>query len=218
MKSFTGALIIFILGLATGVTYHDKLLINTQSLQEIEHPQIVLHNNLEDSTPAPAPVLKANADLPKIDLCFTPPKKHCAYLIAELIDKAESSIYMQAYGLTHPEIIRSLIQAKQRGLEVKVLLDRSNLKQKYSRLEELQQAGIEVSIDVVQGIAHNKVIIIDEFKTITGSFNFTVAADTRNAENVVIIEDKKIAKNYLLNWMNRKSLNKSNRLNEEIYQ
>lgn len=215
MKNFIGALIIFISGIMTGVTYHEGLLATIHPLVEIKPQQITFHD-LEATSPVST--LETSTDLPKIELCFTPPKAICAHLIAELIDKAQSSIYMQAYGLTHPEIIRSLIQAKQRGLEVKVLLDRSNLKQKYSRFKELQQAGIEVSIDVVPGIAHNKVIIIDELKTITGSFNFTVAADTKNAENVIVIEDKEIAKNYLLNWFERKSLNREHRLDEAVHQ
>lgn len=215
MKKFIGVLVIFVSGITTGVTYHEGLLATIKPLVEIKPQQIVFRDTEDVSN---APVLEINTKLPKVDLCFTPPNKHCAHLIAELIDKAKSSIYMQAYGLTHPDIIRSLIQAKQRGVEVKVLLDRSNLKQKYSRLQELQQAGIEVSIDVVPGIAHNKVIIIDELKTITGSFNFTVAADTRNAENVVIIEDKEIAKNYLVNWLNRRSLNRERVSDEAVRQ
>ena len=214
MKKFTGALIIFILGVTAGVTYHEGLLATIQPLQDIKHQQIVL-TDLKDASPA----LKANTDLPKIELCFTPPKKHCAHLIAELIGKAQSSVYMQAYGLTHPEIIDSLLKAKQKGVEVKLLLDRSNLSPRYSSmLQELRQAGIEVMIDRVPGIAHNKVIIIDELKTITGSFNFTVSADTRNAENVVIIEDRKVAKNYLLNWLERKARSRERELDEKIYQ
>ena len=36
------------------------------------------------------------------------------------------------------------------------------------------------------------------------SFNFTDAADNRNAENLLLIEDKDIASKYLVNWQNRK--------------
>jgi phospholipase D len=59
-------------------------------------------------------------------------------------------------------------------------------------------------MDIVPGIAHNKVMIIDEKKVITGSFNFTDAADKRNSENVIIIEDKETVKQYINNWYNRK--------------
>ena len=53
------------------------------------------------------------------------------------------------------------------------------------------------------GIAHNKVMIIDNQKVITGSFNFTTAADTKNAENVLLIEDAQLAEQYLINWHKR---------------
>ena len=52
-------------------------------------------------------------------------------------------------------------------------------------------------------IAHNKVMIIDDKEVITGSFNFTDAAQKRNAENVVFISDTKLAKEYAQNWAKR---------------
>lgn len=74
--------------------------------------------------------------------------------------------------------------------------------------QDLKAAEIEVSFDKMPGIAHNKVMIIDKHKIITGSFNFTDAADTRNAENVLLIEDANIAAKYLDNWLNRKKQSK----------
>ena len=49
-------------------------------------------------------------------------------------------------------------------------------------------------------IAHNKIIIIDGETLITGSFNFTKAAEERNAENLLVIRDKKLASLYVRNW------------------
>ncbi|HMJ89503.1 MAG TPA: phospholipase D-like domain-containing protein [Candidatus Acidoferrum sp.] len=43
-------------------------------------------------------------------------------------------------------------------------------------------------------------MIIDEQMVISGSFNFTKAAEERNAENVLIIDEKAIAAKYLRNW------------------
>ena len=93
--------------------------------------------------------------------------------IGRLIDQAESSIYVQAYGITSNAIANRLIAAHNRGLRVSVLLDKSNLTDKYSQISRLRKSGINVSIDQVPDIAHNKVMIIDERIVITGSFNFT---------------------------------------------
>ena len=86
---------------------------------------------------------------------------------------------------------------------VRILLDGGNLSNNQQVLTELLKYGIDVRFDKMPGIAHNKVMIIDNNKVITGSFNFTSAADHRNAENVILIEDANIASIYLKNWMNR---------------
>jgi phosphatidylserine/phosphatidylglycerophosphate/cardiolipin synthase-like enzyme len=61
-------------------------------------------------------------------------------------------------------------------------------------------AGIPTYIDAKHAIAHNKVMIIDQMTVITGSFNFTKAAEVNNAENLLVIRSKELAKIYLDNW------------------
>lgn len=170
----------------------------------------VSENNIQDlfgkkepATSSSDPVLIGTSE---IDLCFTPPSG-CSKIIADLISKANESIYVQAYGITSTEIVDELIYAHARGVKVRVLLDKSNLQDRYSKMKLLQEAGIDVSIDKVTGIAHNKVIIIDLQKVITGSFNFTKSADSRNTENVIMVNDKEIAGRYLQNWLSRKQKN-----------
>ena len=135
----------------------------------------------------------------EVATCFTPPSG-CGTVIANLISKAEKSIYVQAYGFTSGEIAKALINARNRRVEVRVLLDKSNIGAKYSKMRDLRKAGIEVLIDEVSGIAHNKIIIIDGSAVITGSFNFTTSADIRNTENVIIVQNKPLAQKYLQNW------------------
>jgi phosphatidylserine/phosphatidylglycerophosphate/cardiolipin synthase-like enzyme len=60
--------------------------------------------------------------------------------------------------------------------------------------------GIPTYIDPVHGIAHNKIIIINREVVITGSFNFTRAPEENNAENLLIIRSKELAREYLVNW------------------
>ena len=163
MNKIIKSLLVLIFGVAIGTTYHDEInSIILHQLGEVGYQHQLeskpdLENAYGNNSLQPNTVATTS---PKIDLCFTPPS-NCARLITDVIDQAKSSVYMQAYGLTHPEIISSLIKAKGRGVQVRVLLDRSNLTQKYSKIEELKQAGIEVGIDTVSGIAHNKIIISD---------------------------------------------------------
>ncbi|MGD0275934.1 MAG: phospholipase D-like domain-containing protein [Syntrophales bacterium] len=64
--------------------------------------------------------------------------------------------------------------------------------------------GIPTYIDVMHAIAHNKIMIIDRETVIMGSFNFTKAAEEKNAENVLILKNKELAAIYINNWMKHK--------------
>jgi phospholipase D len=155
------------------------------------------------------PIVKQADDDYSISFCFTPPTRHCADEIAVEISKATTSLYLQAYGLTSRVIVDEIISARKRGVEVRAILDKSNLTTKNSLMQDLEAKNIPVKIDTVAGIAHNKVIIIDHKIVITGSFNFTKSADTRNAENVVFIHDKKSAEQYITNFNSRYSKSKN---------
>jgi phospholipase D len=145
-------------------------------------------------------------DLEEVSLCFTPPSG-CAELIAKEISQAKQDIYIQAYSFTSKKIITQIITAFHKNVKINILVDKSNLTDHYSKISLLQNAGIKVKIDKISGIAHNKVIVIDKEKVITGSFNFTNDADKRNAENILLIKDKKIAAMYIQNWEKRYNAN-----------
>ena len=59
---------------------------------------------------------------------------------------------------------------------------------------------MSVKIDSEHAIAHNKVMVIDGETVITGSFNFTKAAEENNAENLLVIRDRTLAERYTKNW------------------
>jgi phospholipase D len=138
---------------------------------------------------------------PDLDTCFTPPHNQCGSFIVNHINQAKYSIYVQAYGFTHPDIINSLKEATKRNVHVEIILDSSNFsKKKLPLIKELEQEGIIIHKAKVSGIAHNKVMIIDDQKVITGSFNFTKSADVRNAENILVVTNKNLAAKYKKNW------------------
>jgi len=136
---------------------------------------------------------------PAPDVCFSP-GGHCADVVVHEIGTARHSIYVQAYGFTHPGIAKALAHAETRGVDVEVILDKSNRSESYSEANFVANAGIRTFIDARHPIAHNKVIVIDEREVITGSFNFTRAADEKNAENLLILNSSTLAKRYLDNW------------------
>jgi phosphatidylserine/phosphatidylglycerophosphate/cardiolipin synthase-like enzyme len=121
--------------------------------------------------------------------------------IVETLKGAKKSIHAQAYNFTSSPIANALRQAHKRGVKAEVILDKSQIENKtYSVATYLRRADITVYIDSEHAIAHNKVMIIDDLIVITGSFNFTRAAETVNAENLLIIRDAGLAREYLKNW------------------
>jgi phosphatidylserine/phosphatidylglycerophosphate/cardiolipin synthase-like enzyme len=128
------------------------------------------------------------------------PKGGCTEAIVKNLDQAERYVLVQAYSFTSNPIAEALVNAHKRGVKVKVLLDKSQKHGKGSKLGLLVDAGIPVSIDTKHSIAHNKVMIIDGVTVMTGSFNFTNAAEDKNAENLLVVHDKALAKQYRDNW------------------
>lgn len=130
---------------------------------------------------------------------FSPDGGCTAAIVAELA-KATNSVQVQAYSFTSVDLARALLAAHKRGVLVRVVLDKSQRSTKYSSADFLLHAGIETWIDDRHAIAHNKVMIIDKAVVITGSFNFTKAAESQNAENLLILRDRALADRYLENW------------------
>ena len=132
------------------------------------------------------------------------PKGGATYAIVEEIGKAKSEILVQAYSFTSKEIAKALVDAHKRGVHTEIILDKSNRSQKYSAADFTHNMGIPTLIDAEHAIAHNKIMIIDKETVITGSFNFTKAAEAKNAENLLILKSKELAKLYIDNWNKHK--------------
>lgn len=141
----------------------------------------------------------------KYQLCFTPSQTsmQCTDMLIKAIDKAKYNIIVQAYSFTSAPVVKALLETHKRGVKIVALVDKSNITSKYSVVQILTNANIPVYVDYKPAIAHNKVMIIDDKAVVTGSFNFTKSAQVRNAENLLIIEDVKLASEYKANFNSR---------------
>lgn len=128
------------------------------------------------------------------------PNGGCTNAVVATIGHAKKSILVLAYSFTSAPIAGALKSAHDRGVDVRVILDKSQRTERYSGMTFLIHAGIPTWIDTVHAIAHNKVMVIDGETVITGSFNFTKAAEAKNAENLLIIQDRGLAKLYQMDW------------------
>jgi phosphatidylserine/phosphatidylglycerophosphate/cardiolipin synthase-like enzyme len=140
-------------------------------------------------------------------VCFTPGGK-CTDLVVSEIADARQSILVQGYSFTSVPILAALKLAHARGVDVEVILDKSSARgsksgSRYSAAVYLTNAHIPVWVDTRVAIAHSKVMIIDGEKVVTGSFNFIAAAQSRNAEKLLVLNDQKLADLYRANWERR---------------
>lgn len=142
--------------------------------------------------PAPAPASG-------IEVYFSP-NGGCTDAVIKALDGAKQTVVIQAYSFTSAPIAKALVDAHKRGVKVQVILDKSQRTEKYSSADFVVHAGIPTYIDAKHAIAHNKVMVIDGETVITGSFNFTKAAEEHNAENLLIIHSKELAGKYTANW------------------
>jgi phosphatidylserine/phosphatidylglycerophosphate/cardiolipin synthase-like enzyme len=118
------------------------------------------------------------------------PNGGCTDAIIREIDGASLSVLVQAYSFTSAPIAQAILEAHKRGVDVTVVMDSSQRTAKYSSATFFRNQGVPVYIDDRHAIAHNKIILIDGKTIITGSFNFSQAAENRNAENLLVIDDK----------------------------
>jgi phosphatidylserine/phosphatidylglycerophosphate/cardiolipin synthase-like enzyme len=128
------------------------------------------------------------------EYCFSP-EGNCDQVIIRYINQARNSIHIMIYEFRLKSIEAALVDARNRGIEIKLVMDRSQT-QKSSLYSDLKQKGFDVKIANVKGIMHDKVAIIDGQYVIEGSFNYKPAAVTDNAENLVVINDVTIAQAY----------------------
>jgi phosphatidylserine/phosphatidylglycerophosphate/cardiolipin synthase-like enzyme len=132
---------------------------------------------------------------------FSPPNDAAA-VVVKAIDASEHEVLVQAYGFTHNGMAQALVRAHQRGVTVRVLLDQKSHSSNRYVIGVLTHAGIALRQDGKHAIAHNKVMVIDRRIVITGSFNFTNSAATRNAENLLVLKSADLAETYRLQWQN----------------
>lgn len=151
---------------------------------------------------ATVPAVAANA---RVEVAFTPGTDVAGKIVAA-ISRARRQVLVQAFSFTHDDIARALLDARSRGVEVGLIADRGQTEQMdRSQVPGLARAGLPVWLDGEHQSAHNKVMVIDAGTPatviITGSFNFTRAAQYKNAENAVFISGSDaLAEEYVRNW------------------
>jgi phosphatidylserine/phosphatidylglycerophosphate/cardiolipin synthase-like enzyme len=141
-------------------------------------------------------------------LCFALPPPEVAFspdlgataLVVRTIAEARHTIRMAAYTFTSRPIAEALLDAHRHGIDVDVVVDKSNATDRYTAATFLANQGVPVRIDYRYAIMHDKFIVVDGETVEEGSFNFTSAAENKNAENVLVLHDPSVATKYGHEW------------------
>jgi phosphatidylserine/phosphatidylglycerophosphate/cardiolipin synthase-like enzyme len=140
------------------------------------------------------------ASVPNSVEVFFSPNGGCTEAVVRELNRAKETVLVQAYSFTSAPIAQAMVSAFRRGVKVQVILDESQRSERYSSADFVAHARIPIFIDAKHAIAHNKIIVIDGETVLTGSFNFTKAAEEHNAENLLVIHDSQLAAQYTENW------------------
>ena len=139
-----------------------------------------------------------------IEICFAP-ESDCAAFAARAIDRAERQILVGAYGLTTGAgIVEALLRAHQRGVEVKLIADKTTPCGRNSGIDPLASAGVPIWIDHSARIAHAKIMVIDGILTLNGSYNWTRGA-AANSEDLNLVASPAVAEAYAAHWRDRQT-------------
>jgi phosphatidylserine/phosphatidylglycerophosphate/cardiolipin synthase-like enzyme len=137
-----------------------------------------------------------------IATCFAP-EENCTAVVVDAVNGAEREILVSAYNLTTGSgIPDALVRAAKRGVDVRLIADRTTPCERKSGMDLVVQAGTSVWIDRGVRIAHSKTMIIDGKVTLVGSMNWSSSAAS-NSENLNLIVSPEVAEIYAAHWRQR---------------
>jgi len=161
---------------------------------------LALSLTLASVSPAlPAASVTSNA---AIAVCSSP-EEDCAAFAVRAIDDAEREILVGTYGLTTGSgIVEVLVRAKERGVDVQPIADKTTPCPTARGIAPLAAADVPIWIDAEARIAHVKTMVIDEAVTLTGSYSWTRGA-AANSENLNLVSSPAVAAAYAAHWRER---------------
>lgn len=160
--------------------------------------------------PASAQAPAAIASSGTIQVAFSP-EDDAGELVVQAIQGAKKQILVQSFSFTHRKIALALVEARKRGVDVQLIADDEQIrKMQRGMVPEIAAGGVPTFVDGEHASAHNKTMVIDaglpQAAVITGSFNFTHAAQYRNAENLLIFRgNPQLTQTYYKNWQLHRS-------------
>ena len=180
----------------TGFNANYAVLINSEKIaqyftEEFNQMYSGKFHNLKEKFDKPTVTFPDGAE---VSVYFSPEDKVITKELIPIINNSKEKIDVSIFSLTHKKLKEALINAVNRGVEIRVINDATNASNRFSIHNELRAAGCKVKTENYAGKNHSKIMIIDGEYTLIGSMNFTSNGENANDENALIIKSPKIAK------------------------
>ncbi len=140
------------------------------------------------------PLIKHNSFYVKNYFC---PEDNCEEKVLEELREAEHNITFLTFSFTSNPIGNYLISKKDDVLVRGVFEKRQNKNSKYSEYGKMKKEGMNVVLDRNPHTMHHKVFIIDGETTVFGSYNPSKNGNTRNDENIIIVDSENITSEFV---------------------
>lgn len=196
-KVYTGSMNFSTTGFS-GFNHNNVLIINSKDIARIYEQEFekmyngkfhILKSKSEDNSG----IKMGNTVL---SVYFSPQDKGMTEAVIPIIHNSKKYIYIPTFLFTHRALKTELIAAHNRGVDVRMIIDATNTHGVHSVFRELRQSGIPIKVENYAGKMHSKTIIIDDEYLILGSANFSNSGENKNDENMLIIQNTKLANAY----------------------
>ncbi len=123
--------------------------------------------------------------------------ENCSESVIAFIEASKSTLIAGICWFTHPLIFQALQKAIASKVQVKLLLDYDHINFQPRGLEflALEKAGATIMAYAGPGLLHHKFAVADGCRVLTGSYNWTRAAQR---DHVVIVHDMELARHFAL--------------------
>ena len=143
-----------------------------------------------------------------IDVYYAPEDQPIDHVVS-LYTHASRYIYVSVYALTAPSVVKALVEAKRRGLDIRVITDRERLNdpKQQRAVSTLRLAGVPIKVNRHEGLMHLKQVVIDDAINVSGSANHTTSGNRYNDERLDVITDARLTakarEKFLAMWSDR---------------
>jgi phosphatidylserine/phosphatidylglycerophosphate/cardiolipin synthase-like enzyme len=115
------------------------------------------------------------------------------------INHTKSSIDLAIFDFTSGELAGALLAAHGRGVAIRIVADTRQARGKHSEVSALLAGGLDVRFapgNGRRGVMHHKFAVFDHAMLVTGSYNWTEAAERANFENALFLDDPGLVTEY----------------------